>query len=94
MGRKYENVTVVFNEDILTRECAEVTLAFNPDTSDMFEFNDSGADVFNLIKRGLQYNELINELCKMYSVEPDDIYDDVDEIISRMIEVGIINVSE
>lgn len=92
MNERFVNGIIEFNNDILMRDCGEVTLAFNPETSDMFEFNETGAEVFELLKEGLQYKEIIDKLCTDYDVKPEEIYEDIDEILMRMEDVGIINV--
>ena len=92
MNGRYSEKRIDFNSAILTRDCGNVTLAFNPDTSDMFEFNDTGAEIFELLKTGMQYDEVIASLCEVYDVTPADIYDDVDSILERMESTGIINV--
>lgn len=79
-----------FNQKILGRNCGEVFLAFNPDTSDMFEFNATGAYIFGMLKEEISFKELYEKLCVEYNVEIEDIDEDVKEIIDRMIELGVI----
>lgn len=92
MNTRFKEGTIMFNSEILIRDCGDVTLAFNPDTSDMFEFNDTGAEIFEMVQAGLQYEDMINKICSVYDVTADEIYEDVDEILGRMEDVGIINV--
>ena len=92
MDNKILELRYKFNNEILERNCAEVLIAFNPETSDMYEFNETGAEIFQMLKEEMSIQELFEQLCDAYEVKIDDILEDVQEIIERMIELEVIYV--
>lgn len=88
--KNLENLKYDYNSDIKTRQIGEVTMAYNPENSDMYEFNDVGGEILELLKQGVEINELFAILCKNYSVKKEEIYEDVYEIITRLLELGVI----
>lgn len=79
-----------FNQNVLVRNVKDTTLVYNPEFSDMYELNDVGFDIFNLLKKELPIDELLSELCKQYDATEEMIYDDVMIFIDRMLELGVI----
>lgn len=79
-----------FNPDIVIREGDGVRLAFNPDTTDIYEFNETGAEVLALLEKQLPVREILLALCDEYDCEEKDIAEDVFLLLERMLELNVI----
>jgi hypothetical protein len=79
-----------FNSDIIIREGDGVCLAFNPDTTDIYEFNETGAEVLSLLKKQLSVNDILSTLSKEYGCDEQDIAEDVFLLLERMLELNVI----
>ena len=83
-----------FNDNVIYKDRGEMLMAYNQDSSDMYEFNSVGADIFKLISKEVSISELFDTLNKEYNTKTDDIYEDVKQIIDRLIELNVILVEE
>ena len=79
-----------FSEHTILRNMNETTLVYNTDTSDMYELNDVGAELFEILKKNTTMKNVFTELCNIYTVTKEEIYDDVNEFVSRMVELGVV----
>ncbi len=89
-NNKLNNLKYKFNRNILYRDTDELLMAYNKENSDMYEFNAIGGEIFKLMEKEESIENIFNILTKEYSVTIDDIYEDVFEIINRMLELNII----
>lgn len=80
-----------FNKKMLYRDLGDMLIAYNPQNSDMYEFNEIGGEIFKLLEREETFESIFNILTDEYNVTIEDIYEDVCEIIIRMLELNIIN---
>lgn len=87
---KLENLKYKFNRVLIIRTIKDTTLAYNQENGDMYEFNDVGAEILNLLKEEIEISQLFKILCNNYDVTVDEIYEDVSELIKRMISLNII----
>lgn len=79
-----------FSQHTILRNMKETTMVYNTDTSDMYELNDVGADLFNVLQKNKSMQDVFAELCRLYNVSVEDIYEDVDDFVTRMIELGVV----
>lgn len=87
---KLEEMKYTFNKNIMLRNLEKTTLVYNNETSDMYELNEVGADLFSILQRNTSMEAVFMEVCEMYDVCKDDVYDDVEEFVTRMAELGIV----
>lgn len=90
MASKLFDVKYKFNEEIKIRDCGEVMLAFNPESSDMLEFNNTGAYLFNMFRKEVPFKQIYDSVCDVFEVEYEDIDEDINELVNRMIELNCI----
>ena len=86
----YIDLQYNFNPDIVIREGDGVRLAFNPDTTDIYEFNETGAEVLALLEKELAVKDILATLCEEYGCEEQDIAEDVFLLMERMLELNVI----
>lgn len=88
--KNLENINYEFNKDVMLRTTEKTTLVYNPETSDMYELNEVGADIFNVMKESDNMKEVFDKLCSIYTATKEEIYNDVDVFVTRMFELGIV----
>lgn len=79
-----------YNKRVQYKDTGHVLMAYNEDNSDMYEFNDIGAEIFKMITREVPINEIYSTLKKEYDASEEEIYKDFEDIINRFIDLGII----
>lgn len=84
------NLDYKFNENVIYKDRGEMLMAYNQDSSDMYEFNEVGAEIFKMLAEEMSIKEIFNQLVSEYDVTEEDIYDDVKQIIDRLIVLNVI----
>lgn len=79
-----------FNNNVIYKDRGEMLMAYNQESSDMYEFNEVGAEIFKMLAEEMPIKEIFNNLTKDYDVTEEDIYDDVKQIIDRLIGLNVI----
>lgn len=83
-----------FNQNVIYKDRGEMLMAYNQESSDMYEFNEVGGEIFKMLANGMPMKEIFETLTKEYNVEEEDIYDDVKQIIDRLIELNVIKIGD
>ena len=81
-----------YNKNVIYKDRGEMLMAYNQESSDMYEFNEVGGEIFKMIAEEIPIKKIFEELTKEYDVKEEDIYDDVLQIIDRLIELKVIEV--
>lgn len=89
-----KNIEYKFNKNVIYKDRGEMLMAYNQESSDMYEFNAVGGDIFKMLAQDIPMKEVFQTLTKEYSVDEKDIYDDVKQIIDRLIELKVIEVGD
>ncbi len=84
------NLDYNFNNNVIYKDRGEMLMAYNQENSDMYEFNEVGAEIFKMLAEEMPIKEIFNNLTKDYDVTEEDIYDDVKQIIDRLIGLNVI----
>jgi len=80
-----------FNNNLKSRTLGNVLMAYNPETGETMELNDTGMDIFNLLRQEIPIPQILMKLTEQYEVAQEDILEDVTEFIERMITQGVIS---
>lgn len=88
--KEFYDLNYVFNKNIIYRDTGNLLMAYNQENSDMYEFNEIGGEIFKLLQKEKSIAEIFDILSKEYSVLPDEIYEDVYDIVKRMIDLNIV----
>lgn len=79
------------NEEIVFRKVSEeTTMAFNPETGDMYELNDVSDEIISMLGKGMDGVTILEELSKNYDADEQTIIEDVSPLLDRFIELGIL----
>lgn len=89
-----KNMKYKFNKNVIYKDRGEMLMAYNQESSDMYEFNEVGGEIFKMLAQGIPMKEVFQNLTMEYSVDEKDIYDDVKQIIDRLIELKVIEVGD
>lgn len=70
----------------------ETSLAvFDPETKNTYFFDETGINILNILEEACDIDALLNKLCEIYAVEPDEIRVDVEEFLTDTLAKGVIN---
>lgn len=89
-----KNMKYKFNKNVIYKDRGEMLMAYNQESSDMYEFNQVGGEIFKKLEKEIPMSQIFDELTKEYNVEEKDIYDDVKQIVDRLIELNVIKVGD
>ena len=90
---EYSNIKKIkykFNDQIKYRDLGEMLMAYNTDNGDTYEFNEIGGEIFKLLAKEMDINDIIQQLLTEYNVQEEDIKEDIEDIFNRIIELNII----
>ena len=87
-----KNMKYRFNKKVIYKDRGEMLMAYNQDSSDMYEFNEVGGEIFKMLASDMPMSDVFDNLIKEYDVTEDDIYDDVKQIIDRLVELNVIEI--
>lgn len=70
----------------------ETSLAvFDAETKNTYFFDETGINILNILEEPCDIDALLNKLCEIYAVEPDEIRVDVEEFLTDTLAKGVIN---
>lgn len=85
-----KNMEYSFNQNVIYKDRGEMLMAYNQESSDMYEFNQVGGEIFKMLAKEISMKQVFETLTKEYNVEEEDIYNDIKQIIDRLIELKVI----
>ena len=83
-----------FNKNVIFKDRGDMLMAYNQESSDMYEFNSVGASIFKLLSQELRFNEVFESLNNEYGTTTSEIYEDVKQIVDRLIELNVVLIKE
>lgn len=84
------NSKFIVNDEIKFRRTGDVLIAYSQKDSSMFEFNESGSFVFEMISNGKTYDGILKAVCNEFDTTIQDSREDIDSIIERLLGLGVI----
>lgn len=71
----------------------ETSLAvFDPESENTYFFDETGIDILNCLDVPCDIQTLLDKLCNIYSVTPEDIRSDVEEFLADTVTKGIVEI--
>ena len=71
----------------------ETSLAvFDPESGNTYFFDETGIDILNCLAVPCDIQTLLEKLCNIYSVTPEDIRSDVEEFLADTVTKGIVEI--
>jgi len=87
-----EKIEYEYNENIIYKKMPNMIMAYNQENGDMYEFNEVGGEILIYISQNMKISDIFDKLCKDYSVSKEEIYEDVKEILDKIISLKIIKI--
>lgn len=85
---KIENYSI--SKNIIVKKINDVVMVYNKDNGDMYEINDVGGEIFEYLRQGVSFSEIITRLAANYDAPCDEIEEGTRDFLMRMIELGIV----
>lgn len=82
-----------FQKDIICKVIGETVMIYNPQNGDMYELNDTAALLISFFQEGLPGEEILERITSEYDVSPDEVLEDVQPLIMRLIDLGLLKLS-
>jgi len=70
--------------DVLTAHLEGEAVLLHMDTKDYFRLNATAACVWKGLERGLDRQELVDELCANFEVEPEQAAEELDRLLAEL----------
>lgn len=84
-----------YNDKIIWKEVSDgeetIVIAHDPESGDVYEFNDVGSEIFLMLKDNYKLPQIIDSILDRYDVSFEDIQEDLELIFERFCQLGIIN---
>ncbi|RKT37864.1 PqqD family peptide modification chaperone [Thiocapsa rosea] len=82
-----------FNKtDYVFRDIGEIILAVNRENRQFFKFEETAAEIFRLIEKGLEVFDISREVCKAYNCDEmfSEVKSDVENFVLELAALGIV----
>ena len=92
---KKEDDTMIYkkNESIDYIQSDDTSLAaFDPESGDTHFFDETGVDILNSLSEPCDLDGLLDKLCILYDVSPEDIRADVEEFLRDTVEKKVVEI--
>lgn len=89
-----KKINYIFNNKIISRNTGTIIMAYNPENGDMYEFNDIGGELFSMVEKNYTIEQIFLELTEKYETTEENIFEDVEEFIKRLIDLNIMIIQE
>lgn len=77
------------NTEVLIKKIDDVVMVYNKGNGDMYEINDVGGEIFDLLLERVPVCEIITKLEKEYDAPLAEIEEATRDFLCRMIELGV-----
>lgn len=85
-----ETLRYVRSDAVLTREVETAVLLLRPEGGDVLSLSGAGTTIWELLRRPMTLDELVQQLVERYHVAPADIADDVRETVGSLLEQSLL----
>lgn len=92
MNSIYRDKGYKFNTGLKWKKSGKSFLVLKEETGEMVALNDTGAEIFELVKSEMSFDDVIKKIVEDYDVTVDDVEGDISELFSRFSELGVITV--
>ena len=78
------------NSNLITKKIDNIMMIYNKGNGDMYEINDVGGDILSCLQKHLSFKEILNYLLETYDVPREMAIEEMEEFLSRLIELGVL----
>lgn len=75
---------------IIIQKLGELFVVYDNETGTLFEFNEVGYFILNLIKKGKSINEILKSITRHFEVSQDDAKKDLNNFLKELKKRGLI----
>ena len=75
---------------LIVQKLGKETVIFDGEESVLYTFNETAAEIFKMIKKGLSEEEIVEKMVKKYDVKKERAERDVKDMIEELIKKGIV----
>ena len=83
-----------FSEDLMMRKLGETIMMYNPQNGDMYEMNETAAVLIDYLKEGYDGEQILNSICSEYDIDRNTVEEDLDPLVDRFLEIGLLKLEE
>ncbi|MBN2724458.1 MAG: PqqD family protein [Deltaproteobacteria bacterium] len=81
-------------DGVAKRQLGNELFFITPFSSEVHTLNETGMIIFNILERTGSIRETSELMASEYEVEPDEVLEDIDDLLKRLTEVGILKIEE
>jgi len=75
---------------LIIQKIDKETVIFDAEESVLYTLNETAAEIFKMIKKGLKQEEIVEKMVKKYSLKKEKAEKDVKELVEGLIKKGIV----
>ena len=68
----------------------ENIVVYDPESGDTHYISETGKAILSLLDEEIEFDELVSQLCELYSSERDEIESDVREFLDELVEKKVV----
>jgi hypothetical protein len=88
------NQALRVNENVLIQDLGGESVLLNLDSEQYFGLDDIGTDMLSMLKESLSIQATYDRLLQKYDVEPQQLQQDLLELVEQLVEHGLVQVAE
>jgi hypothetical protein len=88
------NQALRVNENVLIQDLGGESVLLNLDSEQYFGLDDIGTDMLSMLKESSSIQTTYDRLLQKYDVEPQQLQQDLLELIEQLVEHGLVQVAE
>jgi len=75
---------------LIVQKLGKETVIFDGEESVLYTFNETAAEIFKMIKKGLEEDTIVEKMVQKYSIKKERAEKDVKELVEGLIKKGIV----
>jgi len=75
---------------LIIQKIDKETVIFDTEESVLYSLNETAAEIFKMIKKGLKEEEIVERMVKKYEVRKEKVEKDVRELVEELRKRGIV----
>ena len=90
--KKRKNVKISIPESVLVQNLEDESVLLNLDSEQYFGLDDVGTSMWEGLKETESVETAYEKLLKMYEVEPEQLRQDLDNLVKKLQEHGLVEI--
>jgi len=77
-------------DEVIVRRMGESAVLVHLSTNRIYELNETGARIWELLERGQSSTEIIRQLCGEFTVSPKEATEAYDQLLTDLLKQGLV----